>query len=373
MKIVFLSNHYNHHQAYISKKLYELTDGQYRFIASKADMSDSRKKLGYLELKDEFVVTYNGMDENIKYVIDSADIAIIGSAPEAWIENRKKMGKLTFRYVERPLKKGNQLWKYPVRFLKWHKQNPRKANIYILCASAYAFSDYLKFGLFKGKAFKWGYFPECKRYQNLDSLLNGKLKNEILWCGRFLDWKHPDDVLMVAKMLKDSEKSFHINIIGTGDMQSRLEDLRDQYELSKYVTFVGPVEADKVRDYMEKASIYMFTSDRQEGWGAVLNEAMNSGCAVVASDAAGATPYLINDGENGIVYHSGDLKSLYQSVAELLDNVELQKTLSVRAYETIVNYWNSDTAAERFFQLSEHILKGDNPQEIFTFGPCSRA
>ena len=187
------------------------------------------------------------------------------------------------RYSEHPLKKGFQFWKYPYRFLKWHKQNPRNAQIYMMCSSAYTASDYAKFGLFKDKCFKWGYFPECKRYESIEALMNGKIKNEILWCGRFLNWKHPDDVLIIAKRLKAEGQNFHINIIGTGEMQNDLEALSNQYGLSKYVTFVGSVCADKVRAYMEKASIYLFTSDRQEGWGVVLNEAMNSGCAVVAS------------------------------------------------------------------------------------------
>lgn len=40
--------------------------------------------------------------------------------------------------------------------------------------------------------------------------------------------------------------------------------------LNDYVTFTGPVQSDKVRGFMERAGIFLFTSDRQEGWGAVL-------------------------------------------------------------------------------------------------------
>ena len=44
--------------------------------------------------------------------------------------------------------------------------------------------------------------------------------------------------------------------------------------------------------YMESSHIFLlFTSDRNEG--AALNESMNSGCAVVASDAIGSVPYLM--------------------------------------------------------------------------------
>jgi hypothetical protein len=34
---------------------------------------------------------------------------------------------------------------------------------------------------------------------------------------------------------------------------------------------------EEVRVHMEQSNIYLFTSDFGEGWGAVLNEAMNSG------------------------------------------------------------------------------------------------
>ena len=372
MKIVFLSSYYNHHQAYLSQKLHDLTEGNYRFIASTC-VSESRKKLGYSELTDDFVISHDGTDDSIQGMIDSADVVMIGSAPEDWIENRKKAGKLIFRYSERPLKKGFQLWKYPVRFLKWHKQNPCNAQIYMLCSSAYTASDYAKFGLFKDKCFKWGYFPECKRYESIDALMDGKIENEILWCGRFLDWKHPDDVLSLAKRLKEDGRRFHINMIGTGDMQNALEVMRDRYELAEYVTFVGSVGADQVREYMEKASIYLFTSDRQEGWGAVLNEAMNSGCAVVASSAAGSTHYLVQHTENGMIYPSGDTESLYQSHVQLMEKHGLQRNLGMKAYETIINEWNADIAAQRLLSLSERILSHQSFDSIYSDGPCSKA
>ena len=46
MKIVFVSNYYNHHQSAISEEFYKQTGGSYVFIAT-AQMSDERKKLGY--------------------------------------------------------------------------------------------------------------------------------------------------------------------------------------------------------------------------------------------------------------------------------------------------------------------------------------
>ena len=41
-----------------------------------------------------------------------------------------------------------------------------------------------------------------KKIDKIDELIVQKTPNSILWCGRFLDWKHPDDVIEIANMLK---------------------------------------------------------------------------------------------------------------------------------------------------------------------------
>jgi hypothetical protein len=79
----------------------------------------------------------------------------------------------------------------------------------------------------------------------------------------------------------------------------------------------------------------MFTSSAQEGWGAVLNEAMACGCAVVASSVAGSTPFLINHNNNGKIYRYGNDKNAYRAVKELLLNKEEAEMLGKNAMKTI--------------------------------------
>ena len=103
------------------------------------------------------------------------------------------------------------------------------------------------------------------------------------------------------------------------------------------------------------------------------NESMNSGCAVVASDAIGSVPYLVKDRENGLVYHSGSVDELLEKVIWLLDRPEEQRRLGENACRTITELWNAQVAAERFIQLAQAILDGDPSPELFQEGPCSRA
>ena len=307
-----------------------------------------------------------------KKIIDQVDAVIFGSAPEELIYYRKKKGKLIFRYSERPLKKGMELLKYPYRFISWHKKSPMNKPIYMLCASAFTASDYSKFGMFLNRTYKWGYFPETKRYEDYHYLIGKKKKNIILWCGRFLNWKHPDDAIKVVNRLKKDRIDFELHFIGTGEMEDDLHKMVDDYHLNDSITFLGAMKPDQVRQHMEDSGIYLFTSDKREGWGAVLNEAMNSGCAVVASHVIGSVPFLLNHNENGIVYKNGDVDDLYYKIKYLLDNPNEQNRLGENAYHTITDLWNADIAAERFVKLVEKINECGQC-DLFRDGPCSRA
>ena len=371
MKIIFISNYFNHHQKPFSNAIYELLGQEYTFIET-APMTESRKKLGWNRISlPSYVVPYEVFKESREEIIKEinvADVVIFGSAPYSLVKDRIRLGKPVIRYAERPLKKGIQPLKYLPRFIKWHLQYPTKKPIYMLCASAYTASDFAKFGMYKGKCYKWGYFPECKRYEDVRSLVASKKKNSLLWCGRLIDWKHPELAIKIAKMLKNDGYSFTLDIIGTGDMDDKINTMIREQGLSETVFMRGSMSPEKVREFMEQSEIYLFTSDRQEGWGAVLNESMNSACAVVANKAIGSAPFLIRDGENGMMYPDGDIEGLYSKVKYLMDNESERKAISQAAYNTICNEWSAKIAADRLVELINNGFKA-----IHSDGPCSDA
>lgn len=375
-KIVFISNYYNHHQKYLADALFKNTNGSYRFIETER-MSEERINMGWGgEDKPDYVMQSYASAEaaaECQKLIDKADIAIIGSAPEQLLQNRKKNGKIIFRYSERPLKKGFELIKYPYRWLKWHKNIPIGSKIYMLCASAYTSADFSKFGLYKNRSYRWGYFPEVKRYDDIDKIIEWKHPASILWVARLIEWKHPDASIEVAKRLKADGYRFIMSLIGNGELEERLKERIANEGLSDCVHMLGAMKPEQVREHMEQSEVFMFTSDRNEGWGAVLNEAMNSGCAVVASHAIGSVPFLLEDGVNGLIYKDGDIDGLYKKVKRLLDDRELRCRLGKNAYRTVSEVWSADEVAKRFLVLSNAILSGNKKTEPFSSGPCSKA
>ena len=161
-------------------------------------------------------------------------------------------------------------------------------------------------------------------------------------------------------------------MVGGGDMDEALKAMVCD-PLKAHIDFAGFRSPEEVRTYMEKADIFLFTSDHQEGWGAVLNEAMNSGCAVLASHEIGATPYLVKDGENGVVFKSRDQKDFNRRLHELMTagNDEIRR-LGRAAYATVHDTWNPAVAAERLLKICDELKEG-RVETFFDAGPGSRA
>ena len=315
MKVVFISNYFNHHQAPFSEAMNKLTNGNYWFVAVE-EMSEERKNMGWEhdDLPDYVIKSYKSKEslDYAKRKIDEADTVIFGLS--GWknfklIQKRLRQKKLTFRYSERIYKAGFKWHRFPIQALKHWLVGGRCRCLYMLCASAYTAQDYAKTGCYLNRTYEW---------------------------------------------------------------EQQLHDMICDKNLDDCIEMLGAMSPDEVREHMEGADIYLFTSDFNEGWGAVLNESMNSGCAVVASHAIGAVPFLIKNTVNGLVYQNGDECHLETQVRRLLDDKNYRDQMGREAYKTIINMWNADNAANRFLMLAQSLQKG-NGADLFSDGPCSKA
>ncbi len=376
MTFVFLSDCYNHHQSAFSEAMYRLTEGQYTFVATKP-IGSMRRSLGWgIEQDPPFLKNWYTDDASrleCEKIIQEADVVIAGSAPEHLLAERIRSEKLIIRYTERIFKKFTLVdrLKMPVRRVRY-KQVFNHKNMYLLCSSAYTAGDFARTGNFRGKTYKWGYFPKTEIYESIDALLDQKRKNSILWVARLIDLKHPEIPVLVAKQLKEAGYSFELNMIGNGEWEERLVAMIKEHGLQKHVHLLGTMKPEEVRAHMDRARIFLFTSDRNEGWGAVLNESMNSGCAVVANSAIGSVPFLMQHEYNGLMYRDGDVTAVYAAVKSLLDNPEQCRMFGKHAYETIQTTWNAEEAARRLLVLVDE-LRTLGESHAFSEGPCSRA
>ncbi len=356
--MAFVSNYINHHQIPFCNAMNRLLQGNFLFIQTEP-MEEQRIQMGWHEEeRPEYVRCYYEETEFCRRQILDCDVVLFGGTDdESYITERLESGRPVVRVSERLYKTGQ--WKaVSPRGLrkKYHDHTRyRKGPVYLLCAGAYVPSDFHIVRAYPGKMYCWGYFPETKRY-DIEQLLSGKGYDEngtahLLWAARMIDWKHPELAIETARFLREKGLAFRLDMIGDGALKEQMEALAQRYGLGDQVAFLGYQPPEAVRRHMEKADIFLFTSDRQEGGGAVANEAMNSGCALVADHMIGAVPYLIQDGENGMIYRDGKAEALFGCVEKLVRNRELCRSLGRKAYRTIAEVWNAENAAERLMAL----------------------
>ncbi len=373
----FYSNFLMHHQLPFCLEMVKRFGEGFTFVATEDTDKELKafwKSEGMNEKYPFVLKAYESekIHEEALRLARESDIVVVGSAPEEYIKYRMKVNKLTFRYTERPLKKSRWELFRPRKFramLRMHTANAFK-KLHLLCASAYTAGDCALVGGYWRRAYKWGYFTEVKKYDSVEGLIEKKRSASILWAGRLIKWKHPELAIKVAKRLKENGISFTMNIIGTGPLEQELATLIEQYDLTNCVYMLGSMTPERVREYMERSQIFMFTSDRNEGWGAVLNESMNSCCAVVADRHIGSVPFLLQDGVNGFIYN-GNEGQLYEKVKHCLEEPALMAKLGENAYQTMQTEWCPAVAAERIVTLAEALLNGQ--KNVYKEGPCSRA
>jgi glycosyltransferase involved in cell wall biosynthesis len=106
------------------------------------------------------------------------------------------------------------------------------------------------------------------------------------------------------------------------------------------VVCLGPAGPAQLRDVYAAADVLVVpsipTRTFREPWGLVVNEAMNRGLPVIASDAVGAAAGgLVRDGRNGLVVAAGDPGALAAAIAKLAADVSLRDRLGNAAAEDV--------------------------------------
>lgn len=378
MKIVYFSNFLNHHQALVADELYRVTGGQYYFVET-LPMYEWLQKGGYSDFSSRPYVIQAWKDslskEKAKQLCIEADVALFACPQVLPYEIlRAKLKKLSFEVGERWLKKGivnifsphllKNMWYYHTVF--------KHAPFYKLCASAFCAKDQYILRSYKDKCYKWGYFTKFDESFDIELELNKKTSGavKLMWCSRFLSWKHPDLPVKMASILKSKGYTFSLDMFGSGVEFEKIKKLAKDLHINDIINFMGNLPNEEILKEMRKYSIFLFTSDKNEGWGAVANEAMSNGCALIASDAIGSVPFLVEDGENGCVFKSCDVNSLTEKVEFLLNNPNECKRLSLNGYNTIKKIWSPKNAANNFIQLVLDLQNGKDT--TLMVGPCSK-
>lgn len=377
MKLVFYSIVLNHHQACVADEFYKLLGEDYAFVETARCMDNKGATEDY-STRPYLVRSWKSKKayEKAMSLALHAEVCVFsGYEALPFEKERLKKGLLSFDMGERMLKRGwlNLISPKIIKMvMAYHLGGWSKKPLYKLCSSAFAASDQYKLKTFEGKCYKWGYFTEVKELKN--DMFKLKASNDsisIMWCARFLNWKHPELPVKLARRLKDKGYKFQIKMAGGGALFQKTRRLISKLDVGNCVSLLGNIPNEEILDLMQRSQIFIFTSDQNEGWGAVANEAMSNGCVLVASDAIGSTPYLIKEGVTGFSFTSCDVDSMTEKVKWLIEHPHKMQEMQRNAYQQMKDIWNPKHAAVNLLTLISDIQNEQIPS--IQEGPCSKA
>ncbi len=379
MKVVLLTNIASHHQMDFARAMAKLLGvDNFRAVFLKT-VPEERLVMRWSDdddFNEPFIIRFWESDktkmEALRW-IDQADVVIQGAFPIRYVRERIKQGKLTFAKQERFWKKPPTIRRRITRLPRLYKNYysvANRENYHFLAIGARAAQDLNGLGIFQGRSWKFGYFMDTPEYRvkqhRGDSV-------SLLWCASFIPLKQPRQALTIACGLRQRGMEVLMTMIGDGELRPSIEQLIRQSGMDSYVTLTGWQNQDEVRRRMLDSDLFLMTSNRGEGWGMVVNEALGCGCCVMANRESGAAPWLVEHGKSGFLYDDETLNGALDEIVttdrdRLLDMGRL-------GHQRMMNEWSAQVAAGRVIDLSAKLLDGDteSARRLFRDGPCSVA
>lgn len=126
-----------------------------------------------------------------------------------------------------------------------------------------------------------------------------------------------------------------LTLAGDGSQRAELERLAVELNL-RHVAFTGCVEPERMPELYDEADIFLNSSEI-DNMPVSSIEAFASGLPVVTTDAGGI-PFIVADGQTGLITKRGDYQAMAACAIRLLEDDELRSTLTRNAHEECRKY-----------------------------------
>lgn len=188
-------------------------------------------------------------------------------------------------------------------------------------------------------------FTYCTKQQSfIDCTPSGELK--ICFVGALSERK---SVITLLKSICRIEKDkISASICGVGPEFENLDCFARKHRMSN-IEFMGAVKNNILPSILAKHDILVLPSIH-DGWGAVVNEALQQGLYVICSDACGAKE-LLRDKRRGLVFKSGSVNELRSHLTYCIENLENIRNTRKYRYEWAAKHISGETISRYMFDV----------------------
>jgi glycosyltransferase involved in cell wall biosynthesis len=182
-----------------------------------------------------------------------------------------------------------------------------------------------------------------------------KNKINLLFVGNLLVSKGVNTLLEAFSLIEKEYPNIGLVFVGDGEEKEGLIARSKEFGVDKKVNFLGRVNYEEIPTLMHYSDILILPSFH-EGFGRVLLEAMSMHLPIIASNVGGI-PFVINDGEDGLLFEAGDIESLKAQILFLINNPDISKKMTENANEKFLKEYEYDVSMEKFINMYKSIFK----------------
>jgi glycosyltransferase involved in cell wall biosynthesis len=261
---------------------------------------------------------------------DIAIIPLFGTWPSfLWQELLTRMLKLFGKKIVLGIHGGSipgRIENGTERFLKAMKRADE-----LIAPSAY-FAHY-----FQNKGFKIRVIENPVDLSEYTFHCKESVRPRIIWMRAFTEIYNPEMAVRVAKRLSEKFSDFQMVMAGKeGPLTSIIKGMTEKNGLSHKIIFPGYINTQEKEKFASEYDIYICTN-RIDNAPVSLIEFMSFGLPVV-SVSTGGIPYLIKDGQNGLLVDPDDDEAMFRKICLLIEDPSLAKSIRSNAYQYVQQY-----------------------------------
>jgi glycosyltransferase involved in cell wall biosynthesis len=310
-KIVFWQQVASIHQACMLRSLAAQTDVEVTLVVDR-QTPEWRRASGWFDAELGRVhVVYNDDEESTRSLLSSAIEAHVfsglrSSPRRAFL--RARGGRATLGlYVEPGDPRGALgVARRAIATIDAHRF--RDDIDFVLAVGGRGAAWYRKCGYPAERIHRFGYFVDPAGPPETPA---PRASPNLVFVGRLIRRKAVDIALSALAQLKGRPWTF--DIVGDGPERARLEKYAFALGISDRVHFLGALANADARARLAGADVLLLPS-REDGWGAVVNEALMCGVPVICSAACGASDLVAHD--RGSVVKTDSVASLRDALAD---------------------------------------------------------
>lgn len=191
--------------------------------------------------------------------------------------------------------------------------------------------------------------------ENLLFLEKSSSEVPVVFSASRLVYKNGLDILLAAASKIKNEIKFKILLAGAGPDLAKLQKLKDKLNLGDRVEFLGNVSYEKLKDYYQKADLFVRPS-RSEGLGSAFLESMAAGVITIGTNVGGIPDFLYH-GKTGFLVDPDNADSLSIQLRDALEMKDAGKKEIVNNARALIKerfLWN-DIAKHAKEILNAHL------------------